>query len=276
LAPQIAKVSLSELQGLWRRRLMSWPEGKADTTTEVYWLQGPKFYADLRIPAGRPESKATCLCELDWPMLHFLARQEGFFGTLDVAASIGHWHRIFDYQPTTGREDRGHLAFEHEVLIERGAEAPYVEHWVREAEDNGAMALSLAAKGYIACLITAGEAFMFARSRGTPLPLEADLSACVEQAGSLENAQALFDCEITFGRVIDQQWRIERSSLPFREGQMLRPDICADTGKLLLDDITRKGLFLRRVWTITSTEGSRGRLEGLSTLLQQTLEPLND
>jgi hypothetical protein len=200
----------------------------------------------------------------------------GFFGTLDVAASIGHWHRIFDYQPPTGREDRGHLAFEHEVLIERGVEAPYVEHWVREAENNGAMALSLAAEAYTACLIAAGEAFMFARSRGAPLPPEADLSACVEQAGSLKDAQALFDCEITFGREIDQQWRIERSSLPFREGQMLRPDICAGTGKLLLDDLTREGLFLRRAWTITSTEGNSGRCEELSTVLQQTLEPLND
>src|SRR5262245_7965645 len=105
-------VSLSEITGLWRRNLISWPDAEPDTTTEVYWLQGPKLDVDRRIPAGRPECKATCLRELDVRMLRFLARQEGFFGTLEVSDSIGHWRRDFDYQPDTGRQDRGQLTFE--------------------------------------------------------------------------------------------------------------------------------------------------------------------
>jgi hypothetical protein len=252
-------VSLTELGGLWRRRSISWPDAEPDTTTEVYWLQGPRHYADLRIPEGRPECKATCLRELDQTMLRFLARQEGFFGTLDVCDSIGHWRRAFDYQPDTGREDRGHLAFEGDVLVEHGVSSPYVEHWVREFRSDGAMAMALAADALRGCLVAAGDAFMLARSRCAKLPPCADVSACLETSESLEAAQTLFDCEISFGRVTDQQWRIERSSLPFREGHTLKPDIDADTGTLLLDDLTPEGFYLRRAWTITSIEGDRAK-----------------
>ena len=121
------------------------------------------------------------------------------------------------------------------------------------------MALSLAAEALTGCLVAAGETFMYARSRGAKLPPGADLTDCVKKARSLEAAQALFDCEISFGRVRDQQWRIERSSLPFREGHMLRPDIDGETGRLLLDDLTSEGFLLHRAWTITATEGSRAK-----------------
>ena len=254
-------VSLSDIRGLWRRRLIAWPQGEADTTTEVYWLQGPELYADLRIPTGRPECRASCLRELDWAMLGFLARQEGFFGMLEVSSSIGHWHRAFDYQPYTGRQDRGHLAFENGVLIERGVEAPYIEHWFREPHSEEVMTLSLTADApsRTGCLIVAGEAFMFARSRSVPLPPGADLTECLKTARSLAEEQDLFDCEISFGRVRDHQWRIERSSLPFREGQALRPDIAAGTGSLLLDDVTTEGSAIRRAWQIASYEGTSAK-----------------
>jgi hypothetical protein len=199
-------------------------------------------------------------------MLRFLARQEGFFGALEVSSSIGHWHRAFDYQPDTGRQDRGHLVFEDNVLVERGVEAPYVEHWVREPKSDGAMALSLAASALTGCLVAAGDAFMYARSRSAKLPPGADLAECVEKARSLEAAHALFDCEISFGHMRDQQWRIERSSLPFREGARLNPAIEGATGKLLLDDLTAEGLPLRRAWTIVASEGggSKAQLQSLT------------
>ena len=133
-----------------------------------------------------------------------------------MQVSIGHWHRAFDYQPDTGRQDRGHLAFEDDVLVERGVEAPYFEHWMREPRTEECMALSLMADApsRTGCLILAGEAFMFARSRSAKLPPGADLTECLKAAGSLAEAQDLFDCEISFGRVRDHEWRIERSSLP--------------------------------------------------------------
>ncbi len=265
-------VSLSDVHGLWRRTLIARPEETPDTTTEVYWLQGPTLYADLRIPAGRPACKGACLRELDWPMLGFLARQEGFFGTLEVRSSIGHWRRDFDYQPDTGRKDRGHLAFDGCVLIERGVEAPYTEHWSREPTSADAAALLFAddAAARIGCLIAIGHAFMFVRSRGARLPPGADLAGCLEGARSLTAAQDLFDCEISFGRVTDGDWRIERSSLPFREGHALKPEADGKSGTLLLDDVTPEGSLMRRAWRIARAEsvGARSAIHALMPTLQ--------
>jgi len=254
-------VSLSDIRGLWRRRLIAWPTGEVDTTTEVYWLQGPELYVDLRIPGRRPQCKATCLRELDRKTLGFLARQEGFFGKLDVQDSIGDWQRAFDYQPDTGRKDRGHLAFEGDVLVERGVEAPYIEHWVHEPNTDECMAVSLKADAppRTGCVVLAGDAFMYARSRNAELPPGADLTTCLKAASSVEQQQNIFDCEISFGRVQDHQWRIERSSLPFREGQSLRPDIETGTGSLLLDDMTTEGSSIRRSWQIASYEGTSAK-----------------
>jgi hypothetical protein len=251
-------VSLSDMQGLWRRRLIVWPEGEPDTTTEVYWLQGPRLYADLRIPEGRPHCAASCLRELDWTVLKFLARQEGFFGHLNLDWPIANWHRAFDSQPDTGVPDGGHLAFEGEVMIEHGTEAPYIEHWVLEPAKE-VMALSLTTKDRTGCLVAGRDMFMFAKSRSAKLPPGADLTECLKTAASLPEAQDLFDCEISFGRVRDHQWRIERSSLPFREGHTLQPDIESEPGKLLLDDVTPEGSSVRRSWQITSSESTSAR-----------------
>jgi len=45
---------IQDLQGLWRRSLIAWPNG-VDDTTEVRWLQGTEVYVDLRQPAGLPD-----------------------------------------------------------------------------------------------------------------------------------------------------------------------------------------------------------------------------
>ncbi|HSD92093.1 MAG TPA: hypothetical protein VLB11_03610, partial [Methyloceanibacter sp.] len=220
-------VCLSELHGLWRRTLIAWPDGREDMATEVYWLQGPRHFADLRIPPGRPElGTGACLRDLDWPMLRFMARQEGFIGHLEMSDGIAQWHRAFDYQPETGVSDKGRLSFEGDTLIEQGVETPYVEHWRREPDTaQDVMAAWLAADSRVGCLIAAGDAFIYARGRAKPLPRDTDLSCLLDTAGSLEAAQELFDCEISFGRRSGEEWRIERSSLPFREGRLLKPEL---------------------------------------------------
>ena len=251
-------VSLHDLCGLWRRTLIAWPDGRADTETEVFWLQGPRHYADLRIPAGRPGSaQAACLRDLDWGLLRFMARQEGFFGHLDVVNSIGEWQRAFDYQPSTGAADRGTLAFENGMLVERGIEQPYVEHWSRPSAPGGAMALALATEtGTPGCLIAADDAFIYARGRAAPLPHGVTLDRLIDDAASLEAAQDLFDCEISFGRRYGGVWRIERSSLCFREGAALSLALDGDAGLLAVDDLTPEGTRVKRTWRITGHEST--------------------
>ena len=200
----------------------------------------------------------TCLRELDWPLLRFMARQEGFFGHLDIVASVGQWHRAFDYQPDTGVTDRGALAFEDGTLVERGVELAYVEHWSRPSATGDVLALSLATEGEAVpgCLVVADDAFIYARGRTHALPREANLSQLVDGAASLQAAQDLFDCEISFGRRYGGGWRIERSSHCFREGAMLSPALDSAAGSLVIDDVTAEGARFKRAWRITEHESS--------------------
>jgi hypothetical protein len=252
-------VHLHDLGGLWRRRLIAWPDGRSDSETQVYWLQGPSLYADLRIPARRPANRRiTCMRDLDRTMLRFMARQEGFFGRFDVDESIGQWQRAFDYQPDTGIADKGALTFEDGVLIERGVDGSYVEHWSR-TESGEAIALALATEtGTLGCLVAVGDSFIYARGRTAPLPCGGPLSQLVEDAPSLEAAQDLFDCEISFGRRHGGGLRIERSSHCFREGASLSPALEEPTSRLGVDDLTAEGVPFKRVWRITGQELSSG------------------
>lgn len=238
--------------------MIAWPDGRSDTTTDVYWFQGLTHFADMRIPRGRPDlPTASCLRDLDWEMLRFMAQQEGFFGHLEVAGSTGHWYRAFDYQPDTGVADRGRLKFEGEVLVERGVEVPYVEHWRRESRaGEDTMALSLISGDALSfgCLIAAGDAFIYARSRATHLPSNTTLHQLVSDAGSIEAAQNIFDCEISCGRRRGATWEIERSSLPYREGRFLAPAVGA--ASLVIDDVTPTGAALKRAWRIVACESS--------------------
>jgi hypothetical protein len=251
-------IHLHDLGGFWRRTLIAWPDGRSDRDTEVFWVQGPSLYADLRIPAGPPLIPyARCLRDLDWAMLRFMAHQEGFFGRFDVINDVGQWQRAFDYQPDNGVMDRGALAFEDGILVERGIDVAYVEHWARRACNGAAVALALKTTGGVAgCLVAAGDAFIYARGRTAALPHGATLSTLIDNAVSLQAAQDLVDCEISFGRRHGGDWRIERSSHCYREGADLAPAFDGPAGTLVVNDLTAGGGPMRRTWRIVSVETS--------------------
>ena len=126
--PMSTMVSLSDIAGAMAPPPYRWPAGEADTMMEVYWLQGPQLNIDLRIPERRPRCKATCLRELDRKTLGFgpprgllrQARRARLDWTLAPRV------RLSQLIWTKG----GHLAFEDDVLVERGVETPNIEHWV--------------------------------------------------------------------------------------------------------------------------------------------------
>lgn len=257
-------IEREDLTGLWRRRSIVWPDARSDGETEVLWLQGPRLYADLRVPPGRPATAgAGCLRDLDRVQLRVMARQEGFFGHLDVANAVAYWHRLFDYRPDTGIADRGALTFEDGILVERGIDVPYVEHWQRDVGSRDAMALSLVTEtGIPGCLVVAGDAFIYARGRAAALPAGATLEQLIDCASSLAAAQDVFDCEISFGRRytdgLGDDWKILRSSHGFREGASLTPAIDDGRGLLSIADLSADGAPIRRVWRMTGFESSTG------------------
>jgi hypothetical protein len=106
------------------------------------------------------------------------------------------------------------------------------------------------------CLVAVGDSFIYARARAAALPRGTTLSALVEGAASLQAAQDLFDCEISYGRRQRGDWRIERSSHCFREGAALSPVFEDAAHTLTIDDVTPDGAPIRRTWRIIAQEGA--------------------
>jgi hypothetical protein len=213
-------------RGVWRRERLVTPEA-TDGTSAVFWLQGHYLFADLRIPAQRPDfTGITELAQCSPGQLRWLARQEGFAGFLEVQGEYCEWHRQVDYQLAATR-DLGRMAADGDRLTEYGVFADYREDWVREAGPEVPMAaLRLLdepeagrwlgpPRGF---LLVVGERFLFARDRRLT-PARAPLSELLADPALRHHERAaLLDCELSLGRIGSDGWRIERSTLPFREG----------------------------------------------------------
>ena len=152
-------------------------------------LQTPRWHADLRIPAGRPDfAGVTSLAECDDAQLAWLATQQGFCGVTQVVGERCTWHRQMDIQPADGSRDTGRMIIDGERMTETGIEADYLEIWDRLPHSRGGVAaLELAAESgrppdRPTWLLVAGDCFMFVRGRTARLPRAADLTTLIAHA----------------------------------------------------------------------------------------------
>jgi hypothetical protein len=252
-------IALTDLQGLWRRSLIEWPDGRRDTTTTVIWVQGPTLFGDLRTPAQRPDfSNLSCLNALPADHVNWLAMQAGFAGRLVCDGEFHEWHRAIDFQPTKASPDAGRLWFENGKMIEEGRYTPYIEHWHRDEQDlkmpSGALQLTDLDTGVAGLLVRAGQRFIYARNRAQELPTNHSLSQLVA-AAQPDEARALINCEISFGHITQHGWIIEASTLPYREGAALLPALSKDLTRLTSSDISENGTPTKRIWNVTEIEG---------------------
>jgi len=245
--------------GLWQRLLISQPGLPVDTLTQVGWLQGPGLYVDLRQPpaiAGKVQ--ASCLAELLPEEARLLAMQEGFAGTFYLTGDEAEWARAIDFQPAGLLGDRGRLEDHGDLLVEHGIEAVYIEHWQREPQTKGApcwAAQLLSEDDRLVMLVRCGDRFGYARERAAPLRPGECLLDRVSQASAAE-ARALVDCEIALGTVGAEGWRIDRSTLPWREGALLlRPGAELAGGRLTMADMDAQGLPIARRLSVVKLEG---------------------
>ena len=89
------------------------------------------------------------------------------------------------------------------------------------------------------------------------MPRGATLRELIDGAASLQAAQDIFDCEISFGhRDAGDDWRIERSSHCFREGAMLAPAFDSVAGSLVIDDVAPDGTPIKRTWRVIAHEST--------------------
>lgn len=258
-------LALSDMQGLWSRSLLVGANGKRDTTTLVWWLQGPTLFVDLRQPADRPSfGGVRHLGDLTGEQITWLAEQEGFAGRLEQDGAYFVWQRLLDFQPASLEPDSGKLWLEGDTMIEEGRYSPYIEHWHRDDEAASPCAAATLrdtvsrAKGF---LVRVGSTFMYARGGSSRRrPAGTRLSDGLDKAASLEAARELVDCEISIGSVEDGAWTIARSSLPYREGENLDPRFGQAEDGFTTADVAADGSAMRRSWEVMELEGEAAAL----------------
>jgi hypothetical protein len=242
--------------GLWERSLLAWPDGREDTTTYVAWLQGPNLFADLRQPADPPTfTGVSCLDDLQPHHLAWLARQEGFAGRFVRVGNAFEWQRAIDFQCPTGVADAGYLDFAEGVLVERGRDVSYIEHWHHAAKPRlphyaARMQDQTGIEGF---LVRVGDTFMYVRDRAEALPRGGSLIELTSKCSPAE-ARALVDCEISLGRVDGLSYAIGRSSLPFRVTADLAPSVSTDGSSFTTRDLTSSGTPFVRHWKVVELD----------------------
>lgn len=220
------------LVGLWRRLSITDATG-TDTATEVYWLQTHSAYVDLRVPPGRPDFTGyRGYADLSAEQVAWLATQQGFAGRLSLEEDVASWHRDLDFQPPAPVADIGRLVPHAQGMTEYGVLLPYTEEWVRDAQghqellalklwqEQGPRGLLPKRAGY---LVAVGPHFMFALGRHVHLPRGTTLAGLLAaEPERADRRQVLFDCIIDYGlRSEAGEWRIVRSTHPWREGRCL-------------------------------------------------------
>ncbi len=256
MASAMNSPNLDDLGGKWARLLLVSADGTQDRDTSVTWLQGPTRYADLRQPSQvRDFAHVRGLRDLTFDDCIWLARQQGFAGMLRIAGDCFEWVRELDFQPPGAHADIGRLFWRHGLLIEEGRDIPYIEHWHRDSSRARHPSATLTLRsptGAPGSLIRVGNDFMYARARDISLPDLPDLAACIR--ADPPAAQALVNCEISCGAAAGAQWRITRSTLPFRVGDDLAPAQRADD-EITVADRDEAGAPIYRHWSITAREG---------------------
>jgi hypothetical protein len=264
--------AIEDVRGLWRRTIYRRADAMLDTSTEVYWLQGPRYFADIRQPVERISfAGVRCLRDLGDAQLAWLALQDAFAGNLQLNGALAWWRRSIDLQPQGPFEDRARLSQTGDVLDEYGTESPYYERWERRNPSAGAhwgLYLASEADGRRGFLVRAADKMMFARARRSSLPRGRTVSEALAALSHLEAKQDLLDIEVSLGSVAanEREWLIERSTLPFKTATRCKirrseDPTASSAGVIELDDLDAEGRRVIGVWRILDADAPEAAAE---------------
>lgn len=205
----------------------------AASTTWARWLQTSLWHADLRVPdvamAGRVSAP---LSSLGPDQLATLTHQSAFAGCTRVdphpQGELCSWLRRIDYHPPALAPDSAWVVFDSpDRMIRIAQHSELTETWERLPDSVGRFcALSgVDDQGQPdgRLLLLAGVHLCLVRERRRPWPrgLNPGHSLVDVMLAQPEHALAWLDLEVSFGRLEGTNWRIERSTLPEREGLSL-------------------------------------------------------
>jgi hypothetical protein len=204
--------------GCWRRRCITYANGREDADTTVIWIQSHGLTGDLRIPAWRPSTAGkTGFGDFEQADLKLLASVEG--GVADTRWD-GHrmaWDNWSAFQPYDKWPEPGVLQRVGASLIEWAPSGIYVEDWRLQGGSSGPL-VGLRLEEEDGCkrdggLVISGDHAMFTLGRleelPESLPAQRQLSA---------GADRLFEAEASYCRRAMTGWSVEQSTNPFLEG----------------------------------------------------------
>lgn len=211
-------IALTDLQGHWRRAWLKAP-GVVDHDTSVHWMQVGAVYADIRIPAGRPEIRgAGALADLGNATLLKLLKAEGFAGEITLDADICTWHRQINWHGAPEAVDAGRMRLDAwSELVEHGVHAEYSELWHRGG-DSPAFARRFGDEPRAGFLVSVGNRFVFGigpRQLGEP----GAARTALESGKRTRALEAMFEGGFVFGRWKGDVGEACLATNPLWEGQ---------------------------------------------------------
>jgi len=221
--------------GHFRRRTISFADGRSDERTQVHWLQSRTFTIDLRLADGPPVA-ARALEDYDVQELRILANHEGWMADSLWADEVLSWQGGVSLQLHNRWPEPAQLRRIGNCMIEFAPSGAYVEDWRLQASRGPLIGLRLiderdAQTGEVlqrgGGLILCGEQLGWVQGRAQALDHgQTGLRERVEKAqGDARSLGALFGCETSLALVDNQgDYRVALSTLPARIGQSLSLD----------------------------------------------------
>lgn len=229
----------TDYRGVWMRTWLHPTAQQAEaaqpaaSTTWARWLQTSLWHADLRVPdeamAGRVSAPLSALGP---EQLAALTHQRAFAGCTRVdlhpQGELCSWLRRIDYQPPALAPDTAWVVFDApDRMVRIDQHSELTETWERLPDSVGVFRVlsGVDEQGQPdgRLLLQAGVHLCLVRDRRRPWPrgLNPGLGLVDVLLAQPEHALAWLDLEVSFGRWDGETWRIERSSLPAREGLSL-------------------------------------------------------
>lgn len=253
--------------GHFRRRSITFADGRSDARTQVHWLQSRSFTLDLRLPdAPPPPLKAWA--DYHAEELRQLANQEGWMADSHwVDGQLG-WHGGVSLQVHNRWPEPARLQRIGNCLMEFAPSGAYVEDWRLQAGGGPLIGLRLWEEREVESgrllgrgggLILCGDRLGWVRGRPAPLAESSlGLRERVAQAqGDPAELARLFDVETSLALADGQGgYRVALSTLPARLGQPMALDGFAwdAAGHLRQRLVNAAGCLIERTFEVDTLE----------------------
>lgn len=215
--------------GCFRRRCITYANGREDSSTRVIWIQSHGLTGDIRVPAWRPTAHGrTTLDAFSDREKVQLAAVEGGVADTSWSGDRMRWNNWSALQPYDKWPEPGVLQRVGACLIEWAPSGVYVEDWRLQPGGNGLMVglrlVSETEEGGVersrgGGLVITGDHALFTLDRPEPLPSDrAGLEQVAENPSLLSSVLAARADYAVRGA---DGWRIDLSTDPFAAGSLL-------------------------------------------------------